>query len=159
MLLQILWCCRFINPLFSKECKKLKSLFLQLLLNVGTIGVGIVCVWRFSSLEAIWELWSVLCVIPTEVTTRTPRKTLRMLQRMCIITMEKRVIARFSSLCLLSFWRPRKICTNQKQDLQFRDDWTETINVKLYLPFYFDEFEEICGGSCKTEQWMGVFLK
>ena len=58
---------------------------------------------------------------PTRATTRTPRKTRRALQRMCMKTMETRVTARLNSLCLcllrlpLKIWRTRKVWDNQRQ--------------------------------------------
>ena len=52
---------------------------------------------------------------PTRATTRMPRKTLSALQRMCITTMESSVTAKLNSLCLLSFWRPLRICNEDKK--------------------------------------------
>ena len=46
---------------------------------------------------------------PTSTTTRTPRKILRMLQRMCMKTTDMRVTARLISPCLCLLWRPLKI--------------------------------------------------
>lgn len=48
--------------------------------------------------------------LPTSATTRTPRKTRRALQRMCMKTMETRVTAKLNSDCLCLLRRPLRIC-------------------------------------------------
>ena len=50
-----------------------------------------------------------MLILPTRATTKTPRKTLSALQRMCMKTMETSVMARLDSLCLCLFCFPLRI--------------------------------------------------
>ena len=81
--------------------------------NENTEDPGVLRFWTPSTncghIVSAIQHYTSYQILPTRATTRTPRKTLRALQTMCMNTMETRVMARLDSLCRCLLRLPLRI--------------------------------------------------